>query len=117
MNSIESRYEKSVDIAKRIHSQWDDNKYADATPDQYLKAYHEFNESSGYNDQMEYSNDLRKIKDFLEDEYTWKAIDADKLMRDAEKAFGTTTDFRLSGYILPNGKMLNMSSEGNKRDL
>ena len=123
-SELESLYDqitKAYDEAKKeqadIQSTWNSNDYASLSADEYWARYHEWNEQSGIDAVKRRVDKLGSYNRAITKEKAWRAIDPEALIQKAKDIYGTTDDFRKSGYILPDGTMLDMSQGSNKRTL
>lgn len=114
---IDEEYEAAQKEQADIRSTWTDKDYADLTPDEYWARYHEWNEQSGIDAVKRRVDTLGSYSRAISKEKAWRAIDPEALIQKAKDIYGTTDDFRKSGYILPDGTMLDMSQGANKRTL
>lgn len=93
-----------------------------------IEAYKKWSEESGYDAMREkvasLRDELNRLQNEARDREQKEAeekeqaaitksglTEADYFRRLATRTFGTTTDFREAGYLLPNGKMLNFTGE------
>lgn len=121
LESLSDQITKAYDEAKKeqadIQSTWNSNDYASLSADEYWARHHEWSEQSGIDAVKRRVDKLGSYNRAITKEKAWRAIDPEALIQKAKDIYGTTDDFRKSGYILPDGTMLDMSQGANKRTL